>query len=177
MVTCGAGTGHQGGHSEGGRICTFLCGYGLDGYGPRHLCALGLGRTASIGGLSNSSPREGWEATALGLSTLALFRLLALHHWRQQVLRGFFAWQRHTIRIVKGCSPGRMVRPFLDACGGEGRVHFVWSPKGKAAYKAHSDVVQSNPDDRASMRAGHNAIWQSAHVSWFEWLEGFAPFF
>ena len=114
-------------------IYAFLCGYGLDGHRPRHLRALDLAPTASIGGMSNSSPTEGWEATASGLSTLALFRSLVLHLWRRQVLCGFFAWRRHNIRITRGCNPGPMMHPLLDSHGGEGRVRLRWSPKGKAA--------------------------------------------
>ena len=159
------------------RIYTFLCGYGLDVHGPEHLRALGLAPMASIGGLSNSSPPEGWEVTASGLSTLALFRLLALHHWRQQVLCGFFAWWRHNVQITKGCSPGHMVRSLLNSRGGKGGISFGWSPKGEVDYKAQWDFIWSKPDGRATIRAGHNAIWQSAHTSWFEWLEGSAPFF
>jgi hypothetical protein len=35
-----------------------------------------------------------------GLSMLVLFWLLGLSRWRQQVLRGFFAWQKSYIRIT-----------------------------------------------------------------------------
>ncbi len=72
-------------------VHSFLCEYGREHHGPRHLHALGLSAAASVGGLGNPSPPDGWEATASGLSTLALFRLFALCRWRQQVLRGFFA--------------------------------------------------------------------------------------
>ncbi len=27
------------------------------------------------------------------------------------------------------------------------------------------------------MQAGYNPVWRSAHASWFNWLEGSAPFF
>jgi hypothetical protein len=94
-------------------VYAFLCGYGPGAHGPCHLRALGLPPTASVGGLSNPSPPEGWESTFSGLSTLALFRLLGLSCWRQQVLRGFFAWRKSNIWITKGCSPGQMVHPVL----------------------------------------------------------------
>ena len=78
-------------------VHAFLYGYGRERHGPQHLHALGLPAAALVGGLGNPSPPDGWEATASGLSTLALFRLFALCRWRQQVLRGFFAWQRRNI--------------------------------------------------------------------------------
>jgi hypothetical protein len=95
-------------------VHAFLYRYGREHHGPRHLHALGLTAAASVGGLENPSPPDGWEATAPGLSTLALFRLFALRRWRRQVLRGFFAWRRHNIRVTKGCSPGQMVRHLLS---------------------------------------------------------------
>ncbi len=101
---------------------------------------------------------------------------MAIHHWWGQVMRGFFAWRRRNIRITKGCSPGQMVRPFLNSQGGEGRVHFGWSAKGKASYKAQWDLMQSHPDGLGMLGAGHDAVWRSAQASWFEWLKGSAPF-
>jgi len=63
-------------------VHAFLCGYEREHHGPRHLHALGLSAAASVGGLGKPSPPDGWEATASGLSTLALFRLFALRRWR-----------------------------------------------------------------------------------------------
>jgi hypothetical protein len=150
-------------------VYAFLCGYGQENHRPQHLWALGLAPHCSVGSLSNSSPPDGWECTASGLSTLALFRAFGLSPWRQQVLRGFFAWRRRNIRITKGCSPGQMVRQSFITREGLGRVHFVWTLRGKASYKAQWDFVQSNPDSLATVKAGGDA--------WFEWLEGLAPFF
>ena len=72
-------------------VHAFLCGYGREHHGPRHLQALDLSVEALVGGLENPSPPARWETTTSGLSTLALFRLFALGGWRRQVLRGFFA--------------------------------------------------------------------------------------
>ena len=140
-------------------VYAFLCKYGHKGYGPRHLRALGLPPTALVGGLLNSTSLEGWEVTASGLSNLALFRLLALHRWRRQVL--CVAW---FICYVEG----QMVCPFLNSQGGEGRVHFGWSSEGKVPYMAQWELVRSHLDSLAMRCASHNAVWQSAHASWFE---------
>jgi len=63
-------------------VHAFLCGYGREHHGPRHLHALGLSAAASVGGLGKPSLPDRWETTASGLSTLALFRLFALRRWR-----------------------------------------------------------------------------------------------
>ena len=157
--------------------CGFLCGYRREHHGPRHLQALGLSAEASVRGLGNPSPPEGWETTTLGLSTLALFWRFALRRWRRQVLRGFFAWQRHNIRVTRGYSPGQMVRPLLSTKEGEGMPHFAWTTKGRASYKVQWTLIHAHPDGQATVRAGHDAIRRSAHASWFEWLKGLAPFF
>jgi hypothetical protein len=158
-------------------VHAFLYGYGREHHGPRHLHALGLTAAALVRGLGNPSPPDGWEATASGLSTLGLFRLFALRRWRRQVLWGFFAWRRHNIRVTKGCSPGQMVRTLLSTKEGVGVVHFSWSTKGRASYKAQWTFICTHPDGQATVWAGHDAIPRSAHASWFEWLEGLAPFF
>ena len=157
-------------------VHAFLCGYGRD-HGPRHLHALGLSAAASVGGLGKPSPPDGWEATASDLSTLALFRLFALRRWHRQALRGFFAWRRRNIRVTKGCSLGQMVRHLLSTKEGVGVVRFAWSTKGRASYKTQWTLIRAHPDGQATVRAGHDAIRRSAHASWFEWLEGSAPFF
>jgi hypothetical protein len=158
-------------------VHAFLCGYGRDHPGPRYLQALGLSAEASVGGLGNPSPPEGWEATTSGLSTLALFRSFALRWWRRQVLRGFLAWPGCNVRVTKGCSPGQMVRPLLSTKEGEGVPLFAWATKGRASYKAQWTFIHASPDGQATVRAGHDAIRRSAQASWFEWLEGSAPFF
>ena len=56
-------------------------------------------------------------------------------------------------------------------------VHFSWTTKGRASYKAQWTFIRMQPDGQATVRAGHDAIWRDAHASWFEWLEGSAPFF
>ena len=61
-------------------VHAFLYRYRREHHGPRHLHALGLSAAALVGGLGNPSRPDGWEATASGLSTLALFRLFALRH-------------------------------------------------------------------------------------------------
>jgi hypothetical protein len=70
-----------------------------------------------------------------------------------------------------------MVRQSFITREGLGRVQFVWTSRGKASYKAQWDFVRSNPDGLVTVKAGCDAIWQSAHASWFEWLEELAPFF
>jgi hypothetical protein len=158
-------------------VHTFLCGYGREHHGPRYLQSLGLSAEALVGGLGNPSPPVGWEATTSGLSTLALFRSFALCWWQRQVLRGFFAWRRCNVQVTKGCSPGQTVRPLLSTKEGAGVPLFAWATKGRASYKAQWPFIRAGPDGRATVRAGHDAIRQSAHASWFEWLEGLAPFF
>jgi hypothetical protein len=70
-----------------------------------------------------------------------------------------------------------MVRQAFVTKEGLGRVHFGWTLRGKASYKVQWLFVRSNPDGLAKVKAGRDAIWGSAHASWFEWLEGSAPFF
>ena len=139
-------------------LVAFLDGYGREHHGPRHLHALGLPATASVGGLGNPSPPDGWEATASGLSTLALFRLFALRRWQRQVLRGFFAWRRRNIQVTKGCQPGQMVRHLLSTKEGVGVVHFAWITKVRASYKTQWTFICSHPDRQVTVRAGHDAI-------------------
>jgi hypothetical protein len=158
-------------------VHAFLCGYGREHHGPRHLQTLGLSAEASVRGLGNPFPPEGWETTTSGLSTLALFQRFALRRWWRQVLRVFFAWRRCNIRVTRGCSPGQMVYPLLSTKGGEGIPLFAWTTKGRASYKAQWTLIRAHLDGRATVQAGHDAIQWSAHASWFEWLEGLAPFF
>ena len=139
-------------------VYAFLYGYGGEHHGPRHLHALGLTAAALVRGLGNPSLPDGWEAPASGLSTLALFRLFALCRWRRQVLRGFFAWRRRNIRVTKGCSPGQMVRHLLSTKDGVGVVHFAWTMKGWASYKAQWTFIRTHLDGQAMVRAGHDAI-------------------
>jgi hypothetical protein len=121
-------------------VYAFLYGYGPGAHGPRHLQALGLPPMASVGGLLNPIQPKEWESTFLGLSMLALFWLLGLSRWRQQVLRGLFAWWKRNIRIIKGCSPGQMVHPVLVIQNGQRSVSFEWSLRGKASYKAQWEL-------------------------------------
>jgi hypothetical protein len=45
-------------------VHAFLCGYGGENHGPRHLRALGLALHCGVGSLANPSPPDGWELTA-----------------------------------------------------------------------------------------------------------------
>ncbi len=158
-------------------VHAFLQGYGCEHHGPRHLRALGLAAGSSVGGLTRPSPPDGWETTASGRATLELFRLFALRLWRRRVLRGFFLWRRRNIRVTKGCSPGQMVHQLLSTKRGMGLPHFAWTTRGRASYSSQWRFIREHPDGQATVRAGHDAIRRSAHASWFEWLEGSAPFF
>ena len=69
--------------------------------------------------------------------------------------------------------PGtRKVKGMLVGC-----TFFVWSHKGKAAYKSQWSFLRSTQEGLATVRAGRDAVYTSAYASWFEWLKGPAPFF
>jgi len=72
-----------------------------------------------------------------------------------------------------------MVWCIISTRGNEAYTAFVWSNKGQAAYKVQWGFIRSTVDGLATIRAGHDhdALRHSANASWFEWLEGSAPFF
>ena len=70
-----------------------------------------------------------------------------------------------------------MVRLLPSTKEGEGVALFAWATKGQAFYKAQWTLIRAHPDRRATVQAVHDAIQQSAHTSWFEWLKDLAPFF
>ena len=81
------------------------------------------------------------------------------------------------MKIIKGCTPGQLVRCGITSSGHQSAVFYLWSTKGRAAYRAQWRFLQSSADGIATMRAGWDAIRRSANASWFEWLKGSAPFF
>ena len=117
-------------------IHAFLKGYtreGEEGGARLHLRALGLPDHASVGHLRETGPPTwgiGWEASLGG------FRTLGLSQWRRQLLRGFHEWRKINVRVTRGCTPGQMVRRVIRMRGNEAYTAFVWSNKGRAAYKA-----------------------------------------
>ena len=153
-------------------VHAFLCGYGREHHGPRHLHALGLSAAALVEGLGKPSPPDGWEATASGLSTLALFRLFAPASCGVSLPGGGATSESPRVAALD-----KMVCHLLSTKEGVGVVHFAWSTKGRASYKTQWTLIRTHPDGQAMVWAGHDAIRRSAHASWFEWLEGSAPFF
>ena len=81
------------------------------------------------------------------------------------------------MRVTSGCTPGQMVRRIIITRGNEAYTAFVWSNRGRAAYKLQWGFIRSKVDGLATIQAGHDALRRSANVSWFEWLKGLAPFF
>jgi hypothetical protein len=158
-------------------IHAFLEGYakeGEEGDATQHLTALGFPDHARVGHLRETGPPNqgiGWEAALGG------FRTLGLARWRSQLLRGFHGWRKSNVRVNRGCTPAQMVRHSCVLRGNEAGSAFAWSQKGRAAYRAQRSFIRSTPDGLATVRAGHDALRRSANASWFEWLEGSAPFF
>ena len=146
----------------------FLCGYGPEGHGGRHLQALGLPQTNSVGALAGSTPPEGW------LGALSGFRVFGLRRWPRVLLHGYFSWRRRHVRITKGCTPFQMVRPIPGTRKVKGILvgctFFVWSHKGEAAYQSQWSFLCSTQEGLATVRAGRDAVYRSAHASWFKWL-------
>jgi hypothetical protein len=70
-----------------------------------------------------------------------------------------------------------MIWCIIGMRGNKGCTAFAWSKKGQAAYRAQWLFIRSMPDSLVMVWAGHNALGSSANTSWFEWLEGLAPFF
>ena len=157
-------------------IHAFLEGYareGTEGDSRLHLRALGLPDHAAVGHLRETGPPSqgiGWEASLGG------FRTLGLARWRRQLLRGFHEWRKINVRVNRGCTPGQMARHIISTRGNEAYTAFACN-KGRAAYKAQWGFIRSKVDGLATIRAGHDALRRSANASWFEWLEGSAPFF
>ena len=102
---------------------------------------------------------------------------MGLSRWRRQILRGFHEWRKVNVKVNRGCTPGQMVWRIISSRGGEAYTAFVWSNKGRAAYKAQWGFIRAKADGRATIQAGHDALRRSANASWFKWLEGSAPFF
>ena len=90
---------------------------------------------------------------------------------------GFLCMVEAHIQVTKDCSPRQMVCLLLSTKEGEGVALFAWTTKGRAFYKAQWTLIRAHPDGRATVRAGHDAIRRSTYASWFERLEGWAPFF
>ncbi len=110
-------------------------------------------------------------------AALGGFRTLGLARWRRRLLQGFYEWRKINVRVNRGCTPGQMIQRIIGMRGNEGCMAFAWSKKGQAAYRAQWLFIRSTPDGLATVRAGHDALRRSANMSWFEWLEGLAPFF
>ncbi len=47
----------------------------------------------------------------------------------------------------------------------------------RLAHRAQWLFIRSTQDGLATVWAGHDALRRSTNASWFEWLEGLAPFF
>jgi hypothetical protein len=81
------------------------------------------------------------------------------------------------VRINRGCTPGQMVRRTVASYGNQSAEVYHWSSKGRVAYRAQWRFLRSSADGLATMKSGWDAIRRSSNASWFEWLEGSAPFF
>jgi hypothetical protein len=158
-------------------IHAFLEGYAREGEesdARQHLKALSLPDHAAVGHLRETGPpNQGicWEAALGG------FRTLGLARWQRQLLQGFLEWRKINVRVNRGCTPGQMIRHISGMRGNKGCTAFAWSKKGRAAYRAQWLFIRSMPDGLTMVRVGHNALRRSSNASWFEWLEGLAPFF
>jgi hypothetical protein len=158
-------------------IHAFLEGYareGEEGDVRQHLKALSLPNHAAVGHLRETGPPNqliGWEAAPVG------FRTLGLAQWRSQLLGGFHEWRKINVRVNRGCTPGQMIRRIIGMRGNKGCTAFPWSKKGQATYRAQWLFIRSTLDGLATVWVGHDALRRSANASWFEWLEGLAPFF
>jgi hypothetical protein len=151
-------------------VCAFL-----QGYEQEHLAVLGLSPACPgghlrdpAGHLRDGHPPDwgiGWAAA------LILFRKLGLQRWKRQLVRGYQAWRRKHVKITRGCRLSHMVR--LSASGAD----YVWSTKGRAAYRSQWTFLHSTLEGQSTVRAGLDAIRRGANASWFEWLEGSAPLF
>ncbi len=49
--------------------------------------------------------------------------------------------------------------------------------EGQGFVQGPDGLILSHQDGLATMQAGYNAVWWSAHASWFDWLEVLVPFF
>ncbi len=111
----------------------FLQGYGWEACSEEHLQALVLPTQAGVGHLRDATPPSwgvGWKAALEG------FRCLGLRWWRRNLLRGLHSWRRANVKINKGCTPGQMVRRIITSSGNQSAVFYLWSTKGRAAYRA-----------------------------------------
>ncbi len=155
-------------------IHTFLQGYGQEACLEQHLSALSLPVQALAGHLRDDLPPSngiGWALSLIG------FCCLGLRWWRRNLLRGFHIWRRANVRINKGCTPSQMIQHTIASWDNQSAVVYLWSTKGRTAYRAQWLFLCSSPDGLVTVRAGLDAISRSANASWFEWLEGSAPFF
>jgi hypothetical protein len=92
-------------------------------------------------------------------------------------VQGFYRWHKAHIKISKGCPLSQMVRyKCVWTKDGEKPV-YLWSSKGRLAYKAQWGFLQSTADGLAMVRVGLDAIQQASNASWFKCLEGSMPFF
>jgi hypothetical protein len=80
------------------------------------------------------------------------------------------------VKINKGRTPSQMIQHTIASRDNRSAVIYHWSAKGRSAYRAQWLFLRSSPDGLATVRAGLDAISRSANASWFEWLEGSAPF-
>ena len=69
------------------------------------------------------------------------------------------------MRVIRGCTPGQMVRRIISMRGNEAYTAFVWSNKGRAAYKAQWGFIRSKEDGLATIRAGQDALRRSANAT------------
>jgi hypothetical protein len=155
-------------------IHAFLQGYGQEAYLDLHLSALLLPAQALAGHLQDDLPPSsgiGWVLLLVG------FCCLGLRWWRRNLLRGFHTWRRANMKINKGCTPSQMIRHTIASWDNRSAVLYHWSAKGRSAYRAQWLFLRSSPDGLAMVRAGLDTISCSTNASWFEWLEGSAPFF
>ena len=129
----------------------FLQGYGREACCEEHLQALALPAQAGVGHLRDSTPPSrgvGWQAALEG------FRCLGLRWWCRNLLWGLHSWRRANVKINKGCTPGQMVRRGITSSDHQSAAFYLWSTKGRAAYRAQWRFLRSSADGLTTMRVG-----------------------
>jgi hypothetical protein len=54
---------------------------------------------------------------------------------------------------------------------------YEWTDRGRRLYQAEWRTLRDNPEGRATVEAGYDAIHRCADATWFEWPKGSAPLF
>ena len=117
----------------------------------------------------------GWKAAMKG------FRELGLRWWRRSLIRGFKTWrEKHLPQIQHQLPrPYQLVETEYITKTGVVEMRYVWrgGERGRLRYTSQLRTLRSCQEGKASFEVGYDGIRRAAESSWFEWLEGSAPFF